>query len=164
VDNPTKQHVYRGSGDHEVRTVPDFESVHTTTRTPTVADTVPVSTIMSRDVVCARPDLRVEVLTELLSKRRIGCLPVVDERGRPVGMITKLDVLEPTMGHARVAGEMMMPLAITLDERASVAHAAALMATEDIHHVLVVACGLLVGIVSTMDVVRWLASNDGLAT
>jgi CBS domain-containing protein len=57
----------------------------------------------------------------------------------------------------------MLPLAITLDQSATVAHAAAMMSCEDLHHVLVVGdSGELVGVVSSKDVVNWLVSNDEL--
>ncbi len=58
----------------------------------------------------------------------------------------------------------MMPMGIALSERATIAHAAALMANEDIHHLFVIdGDGILIGVVSTMDLVRWLARNDGFA-
>jgi CBS-domain-containing membrane protein len=106
---------------------------------------------------------------DLMVRRRIGCIPVVDERGRPIGMVTKFDVVEqqlasraPRAATATVA-DVMMPLAITLDERATVAHAAAMMSIEDVHHVPIVAAGgALIGVLSTMDIVRWLAANDGI--
>ncbi len=167
---PAMQHIYRGDGSETIRPTHIGELGRGTTRIPSVADTVPVSWIMTRDMICARHDLRLEVLRELMAERRVGCVPIVDERGRPVGMVTKLDLLEQVVARdvgarpARVAGEVMMPLAITLDERATVAHVAAMMAIEDIHHVLIVTGGLLVGLVSTMDIVRWLAANDGLMT
>jgi CBS domain-containing protein len=57
----------------------------------------------------------------------------------------------------------MMPLAMTLDEHATVAHAAAMMATEDMHHVIVVSDhAQLVGVVSTKDITNWLVENDRL--
>jgi len=38
------------------------------------------------------------------------------------------------------------------------------MAIEDVHHVVIVAdSGALVGVVSTMDIVRWLTANDSAA-
>ena len=41
-------------------------------------------------------------------------------------------------------------------------HAAALMAYENIHRVPVVAAdGAVIGIVSAMDIVRWVAEQDG---
>ena len=56
-----------------------------------------------------------------------------------------------------------MPLALTLPETASVAHAAAFMAAENTHHVLVVAADArLVGVVSTRDVTLWIADTERL--
>jgi len=165
------QHVYRGRGSHSVR-VPicevDGEGL---LQVPTIADLVPVRRIMSRDVICAREDLDAAALTDLMVRRRIGCVPVVDDRGRPIGMVTKTDLIEQQLAAgqhgsppAATVGELMMPLAITLDEHATVAHAAAMMAVEDFHHVAIVSNnGALIGVLSTMDIVRWLASNDGVA-
>ncbi|HSN25267.1 MAG TPA: CBS domain-containing protein [Kofleriaceae bacterium] len=130
-------------------------------RTRTIADTIPVTEIMARDVVCARADLSVEALTELLVKNHIGCIPIVDDRGHPIGIVTKLDLVERTPKMEK-AGDVMMPLAITLNQHATIAHAAAVMSVEDFHHVMVVASDhTLLGLVSTMDIARWLARNDG---
>ena len=130
-------------------------------RTRTIADTIPVTEIMSHDVVCARADLSVHALTELLVRNHIGCIPIVDERGHPIGIVTKLDLVE-RKAPGLTAGEVMMPLAITLNQHATIAHAAAVMSVEDFHHVMVVAPDhSLIGVVSTMDVARWLARNDG---
>ena len=142
-------------------------------RVPTIADVVPLTEIMTRNLTCARRDLDAERVAELMVLHHVGCIPVVDEPGRPIGMITKLDVVEhlvamediPPKGLAmKTAGQLMMPMAIALSERATIAHAAALMANEGIHHLFVVdGSGNLIGIVSTMDIVRWLARNDGFA-
>ena len=134
---------------------------------PTIADRIPLSRIMSRDVVCARPDLDATAVVSLMVKHHIGCIPVVDQRRRPIGVITKFDLVEQVEERgglrARTAEELMLPLAITLGEHATVAHAAAMMTCEDLHHVLVVgASGELVGVVSSKDVVDWLVGNDEL--
>ena len=130
-------------------------------RTRTIADTIPVTEIMAHDIVCATSDLAVEALTELLVRNHIGCIPIVDDRGHPIGIVTKLDLVERTPKMAK-AGDVMMPLAITLNLHATIAHASAVMALEDFHHVMVVGPdGSLRGIVSTMDICRWLARNDG---
>lgn len=169
TSEPT-QHVYRGPG---------IQSIHTPTcdavapeaiRIPTIADMVPITWVMSRNVICAREDLHVEALVDLMVQRRIGCVPVIDERGHPIGMVTKLDIIEQTRAArdpdatrlAQTVSQLMMPIALTLDEHATVAHAAAMMSIEDVHHVPIVAeGGELIGLVSTMDIVRWLTSNDG---
>ncbi len=170
TNTPPTQHVFRGRGSHTV-SVPICEAdAEGLPQVPTIADLIPVRRVMSREVVCAREDLDVGALVDLMVRRRIGCVPVVDERGRPIGMITKTDVVEQQLAAmlhhappAATAGELMMPLAITLDEHATVAHAAAMMAIEDFHHVAIVSeGGALIGVVSTMDIVRWLAANDGI--
>lgn len=134
---------------------------HALPRTRTIADAIPVTEIMAHDIVCARADLSLHAVTELLVRYHIGCIPIVDERGHPIGIITKLDLVERTPKMAR-AGDVMMPLAITLNQHATIAHAAAVMSAEDFHHVMIVATDhTLLGVVSTMDIARWLARNDG---
>jgi CBS domain-containing membrane protein len=144
----------------------------------TGADQVPLLEIMSRELVCASPELELSEVVSLMASRRIGCLPVVDDRRHPIGVITKFDLLEqldvtmhavgvgspmPSDLAARVADEVMMPIALFLDERATVAHAAAMMTVEDTHHVLVVReTGELIGVVSSKDIVSWLVANDDL--
>jgi CBS domain-containing protein len=152
--------IYTGGGELEsTRSRPiDLPAVP---RSPTLADRIAVSAIMTRDVVCARPDLGVGALTTLLIRNHIGCVPIVDDLGRPTGIVTKLDLVERTWP-GLIASDVMMPLAITLNEHATIAHAAAMMSLEDVHHLMVVGSDhALVGVISTMDIVRWLARNDG---
>ena len=159
------QYVYRGSGARSERELPfegpDLASPHE----PSIADLVPATEIMSRTMTCARRDLTTDKVVDLMVRDRIGCLPVVEESGRPIGVITKLDLVEQLLaGHDRpaTANELMMPLALTLGEHATIAHAAALMAVEDVHHVPIVDdTGVMIGVVSSIDIVRWLARNDG---
>jgi CBS domain-containing membrane protein len=142
----------------------------------TSAALVPVSRIMTTDVVCARPTLAIAGVVSLMIRHHIGCVPVVDDRRRPIGVITKFDIVEQldafmsSVGNgspmpddlaARSADEVMMPLALSLGEHASIADAAALMTAEDLHHIVVVDDrGLLVGIVSTKDITNWIVRND----
>jgi CBS domain-containing protein len=141
-------------------------------RTEPAAERVSIRHIMSNEVVCARPDLEVGAAMQLMLQHRIGCLPIVDHRRKPVGVITKLDLIEqveaalpkkggsaPSGLRVRLAEDVMMPLALTLTESASVAHAATMMSMEGTHHVLVVSADdrRLVGIVSSKDIVDWLA-------
>jgi len=164
------QHVYGSRGRQTERPLQCADHDRDLPRVPTIADLIPLTEIMSRHITCARRDLGADRVAELMIANHIGCVPVVEEPGRPVGMITKQDFLEQATAVAddltpRTAAELMMPLALTLDEHATVAHAAALMACEDIHHVPVVdADGRLIGLVSSMDIVRWLARNDGFAS
>ena len=56
----------------------------------------------------------------------------------------------------------MLPLAISLDERASLLQAAHIMSVEYLHHIPVVSNGRIAGVVSSLDIARWLARNDGM--
>lgn len=168
ISNPPIQHVHRPRGQTD-RTLACAPVDPEPARIPTIADLVPVTQIMSREISCARADLDIDQLADLMVRNHIGCIPVVNEVGGPTGMVTKRDLVEMLsaidhMGELvpRTARELMMPLAITLGQHATVAHAAAIMAIEKVHHIPIVDDdGLLIGIVSTMDVVRWLATNDG---
>lgn len=135
-------------------------------RERTIAGTVPIGEIIGPQLVCALPELELPWVIALLVRERLGSLPIVDERAQPLGMVTKADIVEqlvePAPQARPTAADVMMPLAITLDDDATVAQAAALMASEDMHHVMIVADRRLVGVVSTMDITRWLADNDGL--
>ncbi len=144
----------------------------------TIADRVPLVEIMSRELVCARGDLEISKVVSLIVHSRVGCIPVVAEPRRPSGMSTKFDLVDhlnatmesvgdgspmPADLSPRDAEEVMMSIALVLEEQATVAHAAAMMALEDTHHVLVVgSTGELVGVVSSKDIVKWLVANDGL--
>jgi acetoin utilization protein AcuB len=50
--------------------------------------------IMTRKPIFAHPDTTVPEAVALILDRRISCLPVVDERTRPVGVVTWRDILK----------------------------------------------------------------------
>ncbi len=60
----------------------------------------PIANLMTREPVVISPDARVTVALEILKSRKFSELPVVDEAGRPVGMldITDLIGLDPLAG------------------------------------------------------------------
>jgi CBS domain-containing protein len=129
-------------------------------RRPTNGDRTPLSAVMSGGLVCVSPDLPVESLVTLLVDRGFSGVPVVDSAGKPIGVVSKSDLLEGT--RSGTVQDIMMPIAFTLPESASLSHAAALMAYENIHRVPVIAAdGAVVGIVTSMDIVRWVAEQDG---
>lgn len=53
-----------------------------------------VRDIMVRDVVTVRPETSLREASKLLWTRRLGCLPVVDEAGALVGMLTASDFVK----------------------------------------------------------------------
>jgi CBS domain-containing membrane protein len=57
-------------------------------------DDVPVGSIMTRDVIAIRPTVKASVAAATLRDHKFGCLPVVDESYRLIGIVTEHDFLE----------------------------------------------------------------------
>ena len=139
-------------------------------RVPSDADRTAVRDVMSRDVLCVTADVPIQALIHLLVERRVSGVPVVDGDGHPVGVVSKTDIAQlddgeaqgRVVGNIRVVGDIMMPIAFTVVESASLSQCAALMAYEGVHRIPVVSVtGQVIGIISALDVARWLARRDG---
>jgi CBS domain-containing protein len=63
--------------------------------------------VMRRPVIAVRADARVSDAVALMTRERVKRLPVVDERGTPVGIISRLDVLAAAAAGA--AGAEALP-------------------------------------------------------
>jgi CBS domain-containing protein len=133
---------------------------------------------MTRDVMCVRQDVPLDGLALLLLERGISGVPVVDEEGAPMGMVTKTVLLRalrsdvdpddedhgPRLDSLRriTVAEVMTPLVLSLPEDATVERAAAVMAFEGVHRVPITSTGgTLVGLLSTIDIVRRMARTAG---
>ncbi len=62
---------------------------------------VAVSDVMSGAPITAGADLSLEGAAKLMLAHRIGCLPVVDEKGVPVGIVTETDLVRAAYGIER---------------------------------------------------------------
>jgi CBS-domain-containing membrane protein len=139
---------------------------------PLLADTR-VEEVMTADVYCASEELRAEELVEIFSTRRISGLPILDEDGRLVGVVSRTDLLQPPSDDAQApplhperagatAGELVHRTPVVIEEGASMARAAALMASAHVHRLLVVARdGRVVGLLTALDIARWVARKAG---
>ncbi|OPY28070.1 MAG: Inosine-5'-monophosphate dehydrogenase [Methanocella sp. PtaU1.Bin125] len=56
------------------------------------AMSAPISTIMKTDIITAKPDQELSEVARLMSRNRIGCLPVIGDSGL-AGIVTERDVL-----------------------------------------------------------------------
>ncbi len=62
---------------------------------------VEVSEVMSKGVVSVSPETSVQEAARLILRRKIGCLPVVDGEGVPLGLVTETDLLVAAYGPYR---------------------------------------------------------------
>jgi CBS domain-containing protein len=127
--------------------------------------TLPVET--ARQVMTPGPysiadTATVEHAAEFLTDRGFGAAVVIDEAGHPLGVVTKTDLLI----HARelVAGtkhepatvrEVMTPAVFSVREDTTARSVVEQMIALNVHHLFVVdPAGVVVGVISPMDVVR----------
>ncbi len=128
---------------------------------PSVADRTPVADLCARGVVAVRGDLPLVDVAPLLLERDLDALPVVDADGRAVGIVSKTDLLRPWPAAATVF-DGMTHAALTVSEGAPVSEAAALMVAHGVHQLPVVdGDGRVVGLVGSLELLRWLVQQDG---
>lgn len=153
----------------------------------------PISLLMARDVVCVRPDTSLEDLTALLLEQGLSGVPVVDAAGKPIGIVSKTDLLRAERDRADtteevkprvrtseglevelgsgfhvvdvprgVASDVMTSVVLALNESEPIGHAGALMAFEGVHRLVAISDdGEVVGVLSSLDILRWLGQKSG---
>jgi len=117
-----------------------------------------VREIMTTNVKTVRPFSTVKDVVQKMNKFGIGSVVVVEE-DRPVGIITERDVMrsiaeqffDPSVVKVK---DIMSTQLVTISGDASVEEAARLMASRKIKKLPVVEDEKLVGIVTSMDVMR----------
>jgi CBS domain-containing protein len=145
--------------------------------------------IMSANVVTVGPGAAVREIARLLLDNQITAMPVVDQNGAPIGMISEGDLIAPDdivrearrncwltllaegeplssaflewlHSQRRTAGYLMSKPVISVDQDADVGEVARLLAAHHIKRVPVVRNGRVIGIVSRGDLLRALFPSD----
>ena len=116
---------------------------------------VKVSEIMNRELFSVGPAEPADATLASILALGITGAPVVDEAGKPLGMVSWRDLVGDQPG--RTAGERMTAPPAIVAAEASIANAARRLARTGYHRLIVVdVSGRAVGIVSSLDVVRGL--------
>jgi CBS domain-containing protein len=116
--------------------------------------------IMTRDIITASPELSVKELAMLLIKNQISGVPVADENGKIVGLVSEADIIAKK---GKQVQAIMSQQVFTVAEEASVEEIAQLMTRHRIKRVPVMNDGKLVGIVSRADIVNTIAMGENFA-
>jgi CBS domain-containing protein len=149
-----------------------------------------VRQVMRREVLTVSPTTPLKDVAQLLVDRRISGVPVVDDDGRVLGVVSEADFLIKEQGSDQIqhrplsrfigessatrramakvaavtAGEAMTSPAVTVEPFSSIPAAANLMTSRGVNRLPVVDEGRLVGIVTRADLVRsYVRSDEELA-
>jgi len=120
---------------------------------------VTVKEIMTPTVVSISPDELLVNAMELIVENKISGLPVIDDDGRLVGIISEFDRIKlqsdatHDMATAKVS-EWMTHGVITVDENATLDQVAELLVRASIRRIPVTSDGSVIGIVGRRDLVR----------
>ena len=138
---------------------------------------------MTRDVETAKPETALSDVAARLWSSSIGGIPVIDDEGRPLGVISRADLLKKDrvdgsrrrwwnvfsgrdpnhdLSEARpyTVGESMSSPAITIDPGAQASQAAELMLARGVNRLPVATKGQLVGIITRHDLVGAMTRAD----
>ncbi len=160
------------------------ELIRSDTRFSQDACRAPVLRLMTRNVICVRSDLSVNELIMTLFENGISGAPVVDAGGKPLGVVSKTDLLRDSYEKVELAEDksaphirgdaedrssvklrvqdLMTTSVASLPESATVAEAAALMALEGVRRIPILdAQDQVVGIICASDILSWLARQAG---
>ncbi|HVP30092.1 MAG TPA: CBS domain-containing protein [Myxococcota bacterium] len=140
-----------------------------------------VGELMNPDVFCLSPQTSLRAAGEQIAKRRVSGAPVVDERGRPLGVVSQSDLVRRAADHV-TAGQsgrfytdvedyqdiaelpiddsdkpvetIMAREVYTVTRDTGVAVAASIMRERRVHRLIVTDRGIVVGVVTALDLLR----------
>jgi CBS domain-containing protein len=140
--------------------------------------------LMTPDVVTVPPETPVMAMARLLSDRGISAVPVVDGKGKVLGIVTEADLIRRLAGeednpaswfgalfadpasqaeryartHGVTAQDLMTEKVVSVSPDTAAAHVAQMMERQNIRRVVVVENDKLKGIVSRADLLRALVA------
>ena len=119
-----------------------------------------IQSIMTPNPTCCRPNPSLREVATLMADNDCGQIPVVDEQGRPLGVITDRDIAVRAVAKGAdvstaTASDFMTSPATTVTEDSSLDQVAKRMEDQQIRRVIVVdGRGAISGIVAQADIAR----------
>ncbi len=112
----------------------------------------------SSDVITVRPDQWLREAVGLLAEHNIGALIVVDEAGRPIGIISERDIIREAARTETVLGQavsrVMTKDLITASPEDDLETVLQTMTAKHFRHLPIVDGERLIGVISISDVVK----------
>lgn len=188
--NPTDGDTFLrcGGGETEVAEALDASEEHSP---DAPARATQLCDIMTTSARCVTPELSVSALTAVFLATGMNAAPVVDARGIAIGIVSKTELLNeyfardadaaafvatmldsntlllgpgfsPERAAKATVRDVMTRVVFSLPGEASITRAAALMAYEGVHRIVITGRdSVAIGLLSSLDILRWLARHDG---
>jgi predicted transcriptional regulator len=125
--------------------------------------TLYASDVMIKEVLTIKESTPLKEVARLFSERKITGAPVVDENGDLVGVISETDIIRKTNSigawSPSTAGQIMTKPAVTVSPNDTLQRICELMYNRSIHRVVVAEDKKIVGIITTMDILRAIATS-----
>ena len=117
-----------------------------------------IEEIMSSPVTVTNRNNKVVHLKDLITRKNINAVPVLEEDGTITGIISTSDVAKCHDENEIVQNLMSDRVHIVLKNN-RIQDAAAIMVKNNVHHLVVMEDGKVIGMVSSMDIMKVYAEN-----
>ena len=120
----------------------------------TVSSEMRASEIMTTDVMTLTPDTKIENAARVMFENSISGMPVVDEEGRLIGVVSEYDIIAK---QGKIVGDIMTTDVVSIGEDTDPETIARMLTEQRIRRIPVVAESKVIGIISRSDLVRLFA-------
>lgn len=122
------------------------------------------SDVMVKDVITVSESTLLKDVTKMFGEKRITGAPVVNAEGALVGVLSETDIIRKTTSigawSPKTAGQIMTKPAVTVAPGETLQRVCELMHNRRIHRVVVAEGAQIKGIITTMDILRAIATHS----
>jgi len=122
----------------------------------------PIRLVMTKNVVSVKVSAKISESIELMKEKNLGGLPVVDDENRVRAIITERDIAN--LFADRISGvkvsQVMSEKVITALSKTTIFEAERTMTTQGFRRLPIISDGKVIGIITTMDIIRFFGSGS----
>jgi CBS domain-containing protein len=127
--------------------------------------TLYASDVMVKDVITVTESMPLKDVARMFIEKKITGAPVVNVEGELVGVISETDIIRKTTSigawSPSTVGQIMTRPAVTVSPNETLQRVCEMMYNRRIHRVVVAEGPRIKGILTTMDILRAIATNLG---
>ena len=112
-----------------------------------------VHEVMTCELVTVQTHDTIEELESLMAEVEVHALPILNEEGMAIGIVTSSDCL-PDLPRSTPAADLLSDQVYEVDQDADAKEAAQMMRDLNVHHLVVTDGGQAIGMLSSFDLLR----------